>query len=865
MAITLFTMLAKLGLDAKDYTNGLDSASKHADRSSKSMIRSFSQIGKGVAVGVGAISAVAVATAGVAAYLMTKTIGPASDLQETISKVNVVFGEQADAILAYADDAATAMGMTRNEALSAAGTYGNLFRSMNITTGKSAEMSKGLVTLAADLASFNNMDPTAVLDKLRSGLSGETEPLKSLGININQVVLEQKALTMGLWNGVGPLNAAAKAQASYALILEQTSLAQGDFARTSAGLANQQRILKATVGDLKASMGTALLPAVQEVMSFLNMLAPLITNIVMPAMQSLGGAITDVAREWTHGIATLIANAANWGANIIESLAGGIAGSGAISGALRDVANEITMWLKPGSPPKLLPDLDKWGAGAIDAWLGGWTLDTQQTSALWNDLNRSLRPFLEEIDLGGGIDLGKVEAQFGANAPDVKAYLGSYQKVSTAVAEVESARAALAAAEESGDEDAIAAAKKKLEGTEKVENAARKTFYDQEARLAARIAAETRLTQAIENQGAAAEKVGNDSAARAAEAEQRAIDQAYLQYRLSVAGTPAGQMSIWEEELAKTTEGSAEYWQIMTRLVELQRAVDKEAAKVGGSLAAGMEEGFEAEAGQSFGDSGAHVQTGIGQVDWGGIGKAIGGSLIAGLVERLESIPTDMVNLSKKILGWSKLATTEATLKAAGWSASVFLIDGMIDLILSALGVGRVGDSLATQLTTVLTNLQLSFSTIGAAIGEGVLGGILSYFLSDAAAQAIAKSVITALVKALPYITPAGQAKLVWDFLTRGAESAGTAIGGWAGDNMPGIQDWLQQPAPEWVQPVLGAQGAGSSGDSGANGQSSVIVESGAVAIRVDGTNSATVREDARIGANIGVREALKLAGYGAI
>ncbi len=188
-------------------------------------------------------------------------ITAASDMQETQSKTKIVFGDAADEVLAFGENAAEAMGMSNEAALAGASVYGNLFRAMGITEEKSAEMSTTLVQLASDLASFNNMDPTEVLDKLRSGLSGEVEPLRTLGVNLNQVIIEQKAMELGIWDGVDALSAAQKAQASYALILEQTSLAQGDFERTSEGLANQQRIQAALQEDLAAIIGEYLLPA----------------------------------------------------------------------------------------------------------------------------------------------------------------------------------------------------------------------------------------------------------------------------------------------------------------------------------------------------------------------------------------------------------------------------------------------------------------------------------------------------------------------------------------------------------------------------------------------------------------------------
>lgn len=219
---------------------------------------------------LGAAGAIGLATAALnKIYEYSKVaIAAASDLAETESKIGVVFDDQADSMIAWGQDAAEAMGMSSNAALAAAGTYGNLFRAMGIGSETSADMSKTLVQLASDLASFNNMDPTMVLDKLRAGLSGETEPLKSLGVNLNQALIQQEALNLGIWDGVGAIDAAQKAQASYSLIMQQTSLAQGDFERTSEGLANQQRILQAASEDLAAAYGETLLPAQTEWVKF---------------------------------------------------------------------------------------------------------------------------------------------------------------------------------------------------------------------------------------------------------------------------------------------------------------------------------------------------------------------------------------------------------------------------------------------------------------------------------------------------------------------------------------------------------------------------------------------------------------------
>lgn len=209
-------------------------------------------------------------------------IGAASDLNESVSKTGVVFGAAAADVEAWSKSSATSMGISQQAALEAAGTYGNLAVSLGLPQAQAADMSKSLVGLASDLASFNNVPVADALQALQSGLTGETEPLKKFGININEATLKAQAMAMGLSDGKQPLDAAAKAQASYALMLKQTGTAQGDFARTSDGLANQQRIAAAQTENMKAQLGQALLPVMQSVVQLLN-------EYLIPALSLLSG------------------------------------------------------------------------------------------------------------------------------------------------------------------------------------------------------------------------------------------------------------------------------------------------------------------------------------------------------------------------------------------------------------------------------------------------------------------------------------------------------------------------------------------------------------------------------------------------
>jgi hypothetical protein len=231
----------------------------------------------------------------------------ASNLSESIAKSNTVFGANAEAIQNWSKTTASSFGVSRQAALEAAGTYGNLFRAFGIGENDAAAMSTSLVQLAADLASFNNTNIDDAILALRSGLSGETEPLKRYGIAINDVRLKEEARRIGLIKDTkGVLPQAIKTQAAYSLIMKDSALAQGDVARTSEGLANQLKFLKAGLEDAKAGFGEALLPAVLNLVNAFNeRLLPAVQRIVDAIkFQGAGAGIKTIATE----IANLTSN-----------------------------------------------------------------------------------------------------------------------------------------------------------------------------------------------------------------------------------------------------------------------------------------------------------------------------------------------------------------------------------------------------------------------------------------------------------------------------------------------------------------------------------------------------------------------------
>ncbi len=276
-------------------TAGLTNAFKDIEKHGRAMGNTFGGITQSVSksfltTGQSLTRNITLPLAGVAAA-MFKTTQAASALAEAESKVNAVFGEQAKEVQAWGKTTATTLGISSRAALQAAGTYGNLFQAFGLGRKQSTEMSMTLVELAADMASFNDVPIDDALNALRSGLSGETEPLKRFGVALNDVRLKEEALRLGLIStSKGTLPIAIKSQAAYSLILKDTALQQGDVERTSGGLAAQQKFLAAQVEDTTASIGAVFTPVL------INLIG-VVRNQVLPQIQKFVGALQGLSPE----------------------------------------------------------------------------------------------------------------------------------------------------------------------------------------------------------------------------------------------------------------------------------------------------------------------------------------------------------------------------------------------------------------------------------------------------------------------------------------------------------------------------------------------------------------------------------------
>lgn len=377
-----------------------------------------------------------------------------------------------------------------------------------------------------------------------------------------------------------------------------------------------------------------------ELVGFLD--SELVTDLSEAGRELFASAVgwlDDVLVEWGHKLGYLAVDAFEWGANIVRQFASGIEGSDYVANALQRIADDIAYWLMPGSPPRLLPDLPEWGRGALEAYLSGWEgVQTGDVQSYLADALKSLEPFLRD-GVFTDDERAKMQQAFGGRAEMFEGYVTAQAKLRTAASETAAARLALAEAEQSGDAEAIQTAKERLELAEAAERAANDRVREEERRVAQRLEAEFALAKAIQQQTNAVDakerreaEAAEKAKQRAAEAEARAIKQAKLRWELAVAETPTGQLAIWERELAAAQEGSAEWYDIATRIVQLQQRIrDEMKGKGTGTLASGLlTPPTDAEVEEFWSDSDAHVQQGAQKVDWGAIGSTIAGALWTG-------------------------------------------------------------------------------------------------------------------------------------------------------------------------------------------------------------------------------------------
>lgn len=260
--VKAFDLINKKGNEAE---KTLDKVGKKTETFGSKLLKLNEKVGS-VAVKGSAMITAPLTAIGVASFKA------ASDINESLSKSEVVFGNNAKAVEEWSKTATTSFGASQNEALEMVSKFGAMSKAMGLNSEQTKDYSMNLTQLAGDLASFNNISVDMANTALTGVFTGETESLKGLGIVMTQVNLQRFAESQGIHKKIQDMTQAEQVQLRYNYVMSQTKDAQGDYMRTSDSAANSAKTFRKSLANLSASFGQfllALTPLIQVATSLI--------------------------------------------------------------------------------------------------------------------------------------------------------------------------------------------------------------------------------------------------------------------------------------------------------------------------------------------------------------------------------------------------------------------------------------------------------------------------------------------------------------------------------------------------------------------------------------------------------------------
>lgn len=254
-----------------------------------------------------------------AAGAIGDAIDISSSLTETQNVVRQTFGEYESLVNDFAKTSLQDYGMSELTAKQIAGRFQSMGTAMGIAKGQMADMSLELTGLAGDLASFYNADQNEVAKKLNSIFTGETEPLRSYGIDLTNATIQQWALNKGMQVNVNTMEQMEKAMLRYEYVMERTQNAQGDFARTIDTWANQVRLLKGQLQQLGGIIGGTFINALKPFVKALNYVMSHVIAFAETVSNALGKIFGWKYEVSGGGIATEYDSAAGYADDLADA------------------------------------------------------------------------------------------------------------------------------------------------------------------------------------------------------------------------------------------------------------------------------------------------------------------------------------------------------------------------------------------------------------------------------------------------------------------------------------------------------------------------------------------------------------------
>ena len=290
--------------------------------------------------------------------LVGGSVAAASDLDESVNAVNKVFGTSASAITAWGKANATSFGLSQRAFQQLATPLGAGLRNAGLSMKDTERFTIDLTKRAADMASVFNVDVEDALAAIQSGLRGEADPLEAFGVGLSAAKVQAQALATTGKKTAASLTEQDLTLARLKLIFDQTKTSAGDFAATSDGLANSQRIAAARTEELQAKIGTKLVPVVQLVTRAKLALISAISDRLLPMLSATAERFQPIAQAIAARVVPAVQALWGWVQDKLlpvlqrltqEFLAKAVEGFRGLQRAFKDNETEIAAfmaWLK---------------------------------------------------------------------------------------------------------------------------------------------------------------------------------------------------------------------------------------------------------------------------------------------------------------------------------------------------------------------------------------------------------------------------------------------------------------------------------------------------------------------------------------
>jgi phage-related protein len=203
----------------------------------------------------------------------------ALEVSASMNQIKRQMGESSQSFLKWVNDNANAMNMGVGEATNYGAVYSNLFSGFIKDTNKLSAYTAKMLQTSAVIAEGSGRSITDVMERIRSGLLGNTEAIEDLGINVNVAMIESTEAFKKFANGQSwqQLDYQTQQQIRLMAILEQATAKYGDTLSNSVN--GSISLFKSLMKDSALNLGNAMLPIINAIMPVLNSFAMVLKNV----------------------------------------------------------------------------------------------------------------------------------------------------------------------------------------------------------------------------------------------------------------------------------------------------------------------------------------------------------------------------------------------------------------------------------------------------------------------------------------------------------------------------------------------------------------------------------------------------------